>query len=208
MSEAIALREPWDDADRQRVAMQFGIWSFLATETLFFGGILLFYAVARLRGGAGFVAGGHEADVWFGTANTIVLMTSSLTMAIGERATREGLVPLARAMFAATIALGLAFLTIKGFEYRSDLDRHLVPGPHFAIAARGASQFWAFYWTVTVTHAIHLTIGLGVVGRMLTIRRAELPRRWATAEGSALYWHLVDIVWVILFPLLYLVGRA
>lgn len=207
MTEAVALNEPWDEGERQRVAMQFGIWSFLATETLFFGGIFLFYAVSRFHNGAGFVAGGRAADVWFGSVNTVVLMTSSLTMAIAERATRERLTGLARAMLAATVALGLTFLVFKGFEYSADVEKHLVPGPHFAVAARGASQFWAFYWTVTVTHAIHLTIGLLVVGRLLLVPRAELAARWTAAEGTALYWHLVDVVWVILYPLLYLVGR-
>ncbi len=208
MTDAVALEHPWTDGARQRVAMQFGMWSFIATETLFFGGILLFYAFARFDGGAGFVAGARESDAWFGSINTIVLMTSSLTMVVAERATREEAIRLARAMLAATVALGLTFLVVKGFEYRSDIEKYLVPGPHFAIAARGASQFWAFYWTATVVHAIHLTIGLGVVGRLLLIAPDRLARHWTKAEGSALYWHLVDIVWVILFPLIYLVGRS
>lgn len=207
MSPPTALNEPWSTAERQRVATQFGLWSFLATETLFFGGLLLFYTVARVTHPAGFTAGAREAEVVFGSVNTVVLLTSSLTMAVAERAVREGLVALARAMLAATVALGLAFLVVKGFEYASDIDKHLVPGPAFKLTEMGASQFWAFYWTATVVHATHLTIGLGVVGRLLLIPRAELPTRWTTAEGTALYWHLVDVVWVFLFPLIYLVGR-
>ena len=207
MTPATALNQPWDDAERQRVATQFGMWAFLATETLFFGGIFLFYAVARVSHNAGFVAGAREADVWFGGVNTMILLTSSLTMAIAERSVREGLVPLARVMLAATIALGLGFLCVKGFEYHADFAKRLVPGDGFPLAAPGARQFWAFYWTVTVVHAVHLTIGLGIVLRLLLIARAELPSRWTTAEGSALYWHLVDVVWVFLYPLLYLAGR-
>ena len=187
--------------------MEFGVWSFLATEALFFGGIFLFYAVARWSNSAGFEVGAREANIWFGTANTFVLMTSSLTMAIAERATKEAMIGLARAMLMATIALGLTFIVVKGFEYRSDIIEDLVPGPHFKFDVRGAAQFWSFYWTVTVVHAIHLTIGLGLVTRMLLIKRADLPKRWTTAVGTALYWHLVDIVWVILYPLIYLVGR-
>lgn len=202
-----ALQEPWDTAERQHVAMQFGMWCFLATETLFFGSIFLFYAVARYSHADGFVAGARESEVMFGTINTVVLLTSSLTMAIAERAVREALTPLARAMFAATLLLGIAFLIIKGFEYRSDIDKHLVPGPGFKLTGTGASQFWAFYWTATGVHACHMLIGLGVVGRMLLIPKAELPSRWTTAEGSALYWHLVDVVWVVLYALIYLVGR-
>jgi cytochrome c oxidase subunit 3 len=201
------LNEPWTTTEREHVAMQFGVWSFLATEALFFGALFLFYAVSRCTEAAGFAIGAHEADFWFGTANTVVLMTSSLTMAMAERATKHGLVALARAMVIATLTLGAAFLVVKGFEYRSDVIHHLVPGPHFKFAVRGAAQFWSFYWTATVVHAIHLTIGLGIVSRLLFIPRGDLPQRWTTAVGTALYWHLVDIVWVILYPLIYLVGR-
>lgn len=206
MTEA-ALNEPWSDEARQRVATQFGMWSFLATETLFFGGLFLFYAVARWSNTPGFTAGARHADVVFGTANTVVLLTSSLTMAIGERAVSAGLIRLARTMIAATVLLGVTFLVVKGFEYAKDLSEHLVPGEDFPLRERGAAQFWAFYWTATVTHAIHLTIGLGVVGRLLLIPRATLAAKRTAAEGTALYWHLIDVVWVVLYPLLYLVGR-
>lgn len=202
-----ALQKPWADAERQRVATQFGVWMFLATETLFFGGIFLFYTVSRVQHTAGFIAGARHTDVWFGSINTVVLLTSSLTMAIAERAVRVGAVSLARAIYAATIALGLCFVTVKGFEYWQDVSEHLLPGRDFPIAQTGASEFWAFYWTVTVVHAIHLTIGLGIVARMLLIPRDQLAARWTTAEGTALYWHLVDVVWVFLYPLLYLAGR-
>lgn len=202
-----ALQEPWSTPERQRVAVQFGLWSFLATETLFFGGLFLVYAVARFRNPAGFVAGARETEVLLGSLNTAILLTSSLTMAVAERATREALIGLARAMFAATWLLGAAFLVVKGFEYHSDIARHLVPGADFRLHQTGAAQFWAFYWTATGVHACHMLIGLGVVGRMLLIPRAELAGRWTTAEGSALYWHLVDVIWVVLFALLYLVGR-
>ena len=201
------LNPPWHSPRRQEVATQFGTWSFLATETLFFGAIFLFYLVSRLGHTAGFVAGARETDPWFGSVNTVVLITSSLTMAIAERAVTAKAAGLARAMTAATIALGLTFLVVKGFEYRSDIDKHLLPGPHFPIPAIGAAQFWGFYWTATVVHAIHLTIGLFIVGRLLVIRVRHLPARWIAAEGTALYWHLVDVVWVFLYPLLYLAGR-
>lgn len=202
-----ALNQPWHSPDRQHVATQFGVWSFLATETLFFGALFLTYLLARTYNNAGFVAGARETDVWFGSANTVVLITSSLTMAIAERAVRVRAVGLARAMTAATLALGVTFLVVKGFEYSKDLTEHLFPGPDFPLTARGASQFWAFYWFATVVHATHLTIGLGIVGRLLLIRVRQLPEEWIAAEGTALYWHLVDVVWVFLYPLLYLAGR-
>ena len=201
------LNGPWADEARQRVAMQFGMWSVLATETLFFGGLFLFYALARWTGTAGFTAGARHTDAVFGTVNTVVLLTSSLTMAIGERAVAARAVRLAKAMVAATVALGLAFLVVKGFEYAKDLSEDLVPGSGFPIRAPGAAQFWAFYWTATVTHAIHLTIGLGIVGRLLLMPGEVLAARRTAAEGTALYWHLIDVVWVFLYPLLYLAGR-
>ena len=202
-----ALQEPWSTPERQRVAVQFGVWAFLTTETLFFGGLFLVYAVARYRHPAGFVAGARETELLLGAVNTAILLTSSLTMAVAERATREALIPLARAMFAATGLLGAAFLAVKGFEYHSDITKHLLPGAAFPRHQTGAAQFWAFYWTATGIHACHLAIGLGVVGRMLLIPHAELAARGTAAEGSALYWHFVDLVWVLLFALLYLVGR-
>lgn len=202
-----ALTQPWHSPQRQQVAVQFGTWAFLATETLFFGAIFLFYTAARLGHNAGFVAGARETDVLFGSVNTVILITSSLTMAIAERAVAARAVTLARAMTAATIVLGLVFLTVKGFEYRADIDKQLLPGPHFPIREIGAAQFWSFYWTVTVVHATHLTIGLFIVGRLLVIRVRHLPERWIAAEGTALYWHLVDVIWVFLYPLLYLAGR-
>ena len=162
MSDDLVLNEPWATAERQQVATHFGMWAFLATETLFFGGIFLFYTLARWSHPVGFFAGARETDVLLGSINTVVLLTSSLTIAIAERAVREELIGLARAMLWATIALGLAFLVVKGFEYASDIDKHLLPGRDFPIPATGASQFWAFYWTVTVVHACHLTIGLGL----------------------------------------------
>jgi cytochrome c oxidase subunit III len=206
LTEAL-LNEPWATEERQRVATQFGMWSFLATETLFFGGLFLFYAVARWSNTAGFTEGARHTDVLFGTVNTVVLLTSSLTMAIGERAVVAGAIRLAKAMVAATVLLGAAFLTVKGFEYAKDLSEKLVPGSDFPIRAPGAAQFWAFYWTATVTHAIHLTIGLGIVGRLLLIPNEVLAAKRTAAEGTALYWHLIDVVWVFLYPLLYLVGR-
>ena len=210
MSEAVppaALNEPWHSPERQRVATQFGVWSFLATETLFFGALLLVYAHARVFDHAGFMAGAKEADVWFGSINTVILLTSSLTMAIAERAVRERLVGLARWMTAATLLLGIAFLAVKGAEYAKDISEHLLPGPDFKLVERGAALFWGFYWTATVVHATHLTIGLGIVARLLLVRIRTLPEKWIAAEGTALYWHLVDVVWVFLYPLIYLAGR-
>ena len=205
---APALNEPWSAPDRQHEAMLFGLWIFLATEVLFFGGLFLLYTHARLFEGAAFIEGARAANPWFGTINTVVLMTSSLTVAVAERATKAGWARLGRWGWMATVALGLAFLVVKGFEYHEDVVEHLLPGHDFRFAAPGAIQFWNFYWLVTVVHAIHLTVGAGLVCRLLLLdRRGTLLARWMGAEVTTVYWHLVDIVWVILYPLIYLVGR-
>jgi len=200
--------EPWESAERQHQAMLFGLWIFLATEVLFFGGLFLLYAHSRFLDWAGFVVGARETNVWFGTANTIVLMTSSLTIAVGERAVREGWARLGRWMLWATALLGATFLVVKGFEYREDIVEQLFPGADFRLASTGGTQFWDFYWVITVVHATHLTIGIGLVLRLILLDRAgRLGRQWMGAEVTTVYWHLVDIVWVILYPLIYLVGR-
>lgn len=204
----LILHEPFESEARQRVAVPFGMWTFLATECLFFGGIFLFYAFARWHGGAAFLDGAKESAFWFGTANTVILMTSSLAMAIAERATAVQAMRIARWALWATLLLGACFLVVKGLEYRKDLGEHLFPGPHFKLGVGPAQQFWAFYWTATAVHAAHLTIGLGAVARLIRLaHRDQLACRYTAAQGTALYLHLVDIVWVTLYPLLYLAGR-
>lgn len=210
MSATPILVEPFEEAERQREAMVFGLWLFLATEILFFGGFFFLYAVARMQDPDGFAKGGAHANLLLGTVNTILLMTSSATLTIAERAARDGWMRAARWGIVFTLVLGMAFLVVKGFEYREDLAEHLFPAaPHFPFAGEtGATRFWSFYWFITLVHAIHLTIGLGCVARLLWLeRRGTLARRWMVAEVTTLYWHLVDIVWLLLWPLLYLVGR-
>lgn len=211
MSDAPAavIAEPWEDATRQHEALVFGLWLFLATEILFFGGFFFLYAVARMQDPAGFARGAHEANLLLGTINTVLLMTSSATLTVAERAIKAQWRAAARWGIVATLALGMTFLAVKGYEYHEDLAEHLFPTmPRFPFAAVGAIRFWSFYWTITTIHAIHLTIGLAFVARLLWLDRGDrLPGRWMTAEVTTLYWHLVDIVWLLLWPLLYLIGR-
>lgn len=202
--------EPWEEADRQHEALVFGLWLFLATEILFFGGIFFLYAAARLQDPAGFAKGAHEAELLLGTINTLLLMTSSATLTIAERAVQARWRAAARAGIVATLALGVLFLLVKGYEYHEDLAHHLFPTDRAFpfLGVTGAVRFWSFYWAVTIVHAIHLTIGLGCVARLLWLDRGDgLRPRWMSAEVTTLYWHLVDIVWLLLWPLLYLAGR-
>jgi cytochrome c oxidase subunit 3 len=206
------LKEPWSNAERERDASKFGIWVFLASEMLFFGALILTYTAYRIEDPFAFAAAGRETNVWFGTANTAVLLTSSLSMAMASQAAAFNEAPrrLIGWCLAATAALGLAFLVIKGFEYKEDLDKHLFPGASFPLAAPASQIFFALYWILTVVHAVHLSIGIGLVSRLsgsILLNRME-PARHPQIEVTALYWHLVDIIWIFLYPLIYLPGRA
>ena len=213
------LREPWSELEagpdeafaRQRDGATFGIWVFLASEVLFFAALFLTYTAYRIANPEAFAAAGRETNVVYGTLNTAILLTSSLTMAMASQAAEAGLFRrLTLWCLAATAGLGLAFLLVKGFEYREDIEKHLVPGPDFALTQPPAQIFFAFYWLVTVVHAVHLSIGIGAVARLLVKgwRDPDFLPENPQVEVTALYWHLVDLVWIVLYPMLYLPGRS
>ena len=207
MSEA--LREPWDSPRRQREAAQFGTWVFLGSEAMLFAGLLLAFAVNRWLHPAGFAAAGRETDVVLGTANTLLLLTSSAAMAVGSEAARAGLRRLALRGMAAVLLLGAGFLALKGFEWSEDLRRSLWPGDGFRLTEPGARLFFGLYWATTALHALHLTGGLLVIAWFAwQARRGDRPLSSPAFQAVALYWHLVDVVWIVLYPLLYLGGRA
>jgi cytochrome c oxidase subunit 3 len=204
-----ALREPWTGIGRQTEAATLGMWVFLATELLFFSGMILLYAAYRHLHPAGFLAAARHTNIWFGTINTMVLLTSSFVMTVAARAGEARLQRLCVWGLAATAALGVAFLAIKGLEYREDLRENLLPGSNFSVAGRGAQLFFSLYWVMTGIHAIHLSIGVLLVGRLaLEIARGALSLSSPEIRVTALYWHLVDIIWITLYPLLYLGGRT
>ena len=210
IARATILRSPWKDLSRQHESATFGIWVFLASELLFFGSLLLLYTAYRVANPDVFIAAGRETDLWYGTVNTAVLMTSSLTMAVSAKAAEADMRRLTIWCLGATVALGLMFLVFKGFEYAEDIEKNLVPGANFALKQPAAQIFFALYWIMTAIHAIHLSIGLGLVGRLAifgALRRVEL-RENPQVEVTALYWHLVDVIWIILYPLIYLMGRS
>jgi len=196
----------------QRDAARLGMWTFLASELLFFGPLFMAYLYGRIELGAAFAAASRHTDVILGTVNTAVLLTSSLTMALAVDARRRGPARNATRLLVVTALLGLAFLTIKGLEYRSDWLDGLVPGMAFRFAEpwhRGAEFFFYLYFIMTGLHALHLTIGVVIMLTLAVLTRhrpgAAGPRQ---VEIAGLYWHFVDIVWIVLYPLLYLVGRA
>jgi cytochrome c oxidase subunit 3 len=206
------LKEPWEYFGRQRDAGKFGIWVFLASEMLFFGALLLTYTVCRLDHTDAFAAAGRETNIWYGTINTAILLTSSLTMAVASQAaaSSNSFRRLIILCLTSTAALGLAFLVVKGFEYKEDIDKHLLPGAQFALKQAGAQLFYGLYWLVTGVHAIHLTIGIVLVSRLAVLgyRSKLVLHENPEIEVTGLYWHLVDIIWIFLYPLIYLPGRT
>src|SRR5215470_546775 len=178
---ATALREPWPDLDRQREGVSVGIWLFIA---------------------------GAETEVLYGSVNLLLLLTSSVTMTIAVDASRHGMRRTVIACLALTIPLGAAFLMFKGLEYSADIAKGLFPGAHFPLQPPQTQLFWGLYWVMTGVHAIHLAIGIAIVGVFAVILwRRVMPIESPAIVGVATYWHFVDTIWIILFPLLYLVDR-
>lgn len=200
--------------DQQEEVARLGMWVFLATEVLFFGGLFLAYAIYRARYPEAFAAAGEHTKIVIGTINTAILLTSSFIMALGVHAAEaDKRRPLAICLLT-TALLGVAFLVLKGFEYVGEYHEHLVPGLNFIFAGREASAaelFFLLYFIMTGLHALHMAIGVSLL--LLFAWRAR--RGDFSGEGRhmpvtvlGLYWHFVDLVWVFLFPLLYLNGRA
>jgi cytochrome c oxidase subunit 3 len=204
----------FDDADQQFEAASLGMWLFLATEILFFGGLFAGYAQYRYWYPEAFTAGSAHLDVFLGTLNTAVLLTSSLAMALAVRGAQTDDQKSLMRMLLATIALGTVFLVIKAFEYSAKFQHHLVPGSHFSLeeVPEGATSgqveiFFSFYFAMTGVHALHMVIGICILSFLVwRAKQGDFGQENFTAvEMTGLYWHLVDIVWVFLFPLLYLI---
>ena len=160
--ETSMLAEQFADADQQYEAAQLGMWTFLATEVLFFGGLFLAYIIYRGLYPEAFAIGSRHTNLLYGTLNTAILLTSSLTIALAVHASREGRPKPTVLCLALTLLLAVGFLVVKGFEYHEDIVQHLVPGPHFnpALPPRAGLFFW-LYWAMTGLHAIHVTVGVG-----------------------------------------------
>jgi len=202
------LQEPWPTRALQREGVGVGMWIFLASEVLFFSGLLITYAVYRSLYAEAFRVAAARTDIVYGAINTMILLTSSLTMTVALRAATAQLRQLAIGCLIATAALGLAFLAVKGLEYYGDYTKGLILGAHFALAPPETQLFWMLYWVMTGVHAIHLTAGILIVLTIaILFERRIVPLQASTTEGVAIYWHFVDCVWLVLFPLLYLVGR-
>ena len=207
------LQHHFDDMAQQAEASTLGMWVFLVTEIMFFGGLFMAYLVYRTQSPAGFQEASAHLDVTLGALNTIILIVSSLTMALGVRAAQTSQ-PARTQVFwlVSTMALGAAFLGIKAVEYTEKFRDLIVPGPFFewhGAYPKAAEMFYSLYFCMTGLHAIHMVVGLGIMSVITTMAwRKRFDGTWYTpVEVTGLYWHFVDIVWIFLFPLLYLIGR-
>jgi len=202
----------FDDAEQQREASSLGMWLFLVTEIMFFGGLFTAYVVYRTAYAEAFAHASHHLDITLGATNTAVLIGSSLTMALAVHAAQLGKKRNLQLFLLLTMILGSVFLGIKGIEYAHKFHEGHVPGPFFTYEgpeAANAELFFSLYFGMTGLHALHMIIGIGV----LTVLLVQATRGWygplyfTPVEMVGLYWHFVDIVWIFLFPLLYLIGR-
>jgi cytochrome c oxidase subunit III len=216
------VAEQFDDVEQQRGAASLGIWLFLATEILFFGGLFCGYTLYRDLYPAAFEAGSHLLKVKFGASYTVMLICSSLTMALGVRAAQLRRRKTLLMFLIITILLGAAFVFIKlRYEWYGDYLEHLVPGidyapegenlaviQRFGAALPHVSLFMFLYFVMTGVHALHMIVGVGLLTTLwiLAWRGHFTSGHYEPVEISGLYWHFVDIVWIFLFPLLYLIG--
>jgi len=207
------LSHQFETLEQQALASSLGIWVFLATEVLFFGGLFLLYTVYRIKYPAAFMESSKLMDIKLGVINTAILLTSSLTMALAVHSAEEGEKKQAtlRWLFL-TMFLGIVFLGIKGIEYHHKFVEHLVPGPDFVLESINQQQaqiFFGLYFAMTGLHALHMIIGLGVLSVMGGMTwMGKFTKAYSNPiHVAGLYWHFVDVLWIFLFPLLYLIGN-
>jgi cytochrome c oxidase subunit 3 len=215
MSVAIPHGFQYSSASHQAQTAIAGMWLFLATEVLLFGGLILSWIFARHFNRLGFDAGAQETELWIGTLNTAILVTSSAAYSAGLVCVRAGRTRAFLLCCALTLALGCAFLMLKfGLEWRDDFAKHLFPaGTHFKITGGlegGARLFYVFYFIGTGLHGAHMLVGIGLLTWIMVRARrgAFSPLYHTPVQVVGLYWSFVDIVWLTLYPLIYLIGRG
>lgn len=204
------VAEHFADLETQHHSARLGMWVFLTSEVLLFAGLFALYGSYYSYYTTDFHEAAKKNTIYWGTANTFVLITSSLTVALAIWAIREHRVRLSKFLVLVTLGLGLVFLAIKGIEYWIHAEHGLLPGHLFdsdELHGRGAILFYTLYWFMTFIHAVHMTVGIGLMSWLaLGIHRERIvPGHHIALELGGLYWHLVDIIWIFLWPLLYLV---
>lgn len=209
MANRLVVKEPYDEARQQHEADTLGMYLFLASEIMLFGGLIAAILINRLRHPQEFAAASERMHLWIGAGNTVLLLTSSLLVALAVQAARAGRARRTSAWFAAAALLGLGFLALKALEYGLEYEAGLLP--HLSWPTDFANPFerlfMNLYLIATGLHALHLTIGIAMLcwyAWRLRRGRLAMPQRAVTVEMAGLYWHLVDVVWIVLYPLLYL----
>lgn len=207
------IQMQFEEAEQQEQAVTLGMWTFLASEVLFFGGIFLGYAVLRTTHAAAFEHASGHLNLPLGTLNTALLLLSSLFMAIADIAVKSWSRRSVAWLLGAVVTIGAIFLSIKFYEYHEEWSKGLVPvlhwtydGPHES----GVKLFSFLYFAMTGMHALHMIVGIGVIfGVALMAEKGSVgAHRPLPVEMSALYWHFVDLVWIFLYPMLYLIGAG
>jgi cytochrome c oxidase subunit III len=204
------LAHHFETQGQQDEAVRLGMWLFLGTEVLLFAGLFLGYTVYRHFYHEAFHEASRHLSLALGTTNTIVLITSSLSVALGYHSIKQGNWKVAAGMLVFTILCALGFLGIKSMEYAEKFREGALPGKwyHFSeITAPGANLFYTVYFLATGLHAFHVIVGMSVLLWVLknTVKGKYGPKNYVAFELGGLYWHLVDLVWIFLFPLLYLI---
>jgi cytochrome c oxidase subunit III len=214
-----ALQHHFADMEQQRETSTFGMWMFLLTEIMFFGGLFCAYLVYRASYYQAFVEGSGKMNIWLGATNTAVLICSSLSMALAVRAAQTGKRKLMAMLLVITIIFGFGFLWIKAIEYHEHWENHEFPGPSFHFQTGNPNHpatdpvhteiYFSLYWAMTGLHALHMIIGIGLVAWIMFagLAGAYGPLYYSPVENVGLYWHFVDLVWIYLFPLLYLISK-
>jgi cytochrome c oxidase subunit 3 len=211
---AVTLRHHFESAEQQKDCATAGMWVFLVTEIMFFGGLFLAYFVYRQAYPAAFASASNKTNLLIGAFNTTVLICSSLTMALAVNAASLGKRKLIVLFLILTLLLGGAFLGVKAYEYHDKWVHHEVPGANFECEgcadAGHASLFFSLYFGMTGLHATHMLVGFFILVYLIwQANKGAYTGKWYTpVEMFGLYWHFVDIVWIFLFPLLYLIDRS
>lgn len=208
MEHAAGFVLPNSGHNRDAEASKMGMWLFLFTELLLFGGLFLVYMVYRLLNSADFLKASHELNIAMGTTNTIVLLVSSMTIAMSITAIQKGNKKLSIILLISTIALSMVFMVIKYFEWSAKIHHGLFPGLEaYNALTPGESLYFFLYFFMTGLHALHVIIGAIFIGVVIyrTQKNRITAENYSLTENAGLYWHLVDLIWIFLFPLLYLI---
>jgi cytochrome c oxidase subunit III len=193
---------------RDDEASKLGMWLFLFTELLLFGGLFLVYAIYRYMNGEAFLNASYQLNLVFGTINTVILLTSNWTIAMSITAMQKGQKKLSMTLLALTIVAAMIFLVNKYFEWSGKIGHGIFPGmEHYNSMEKGEKLFFFLYYFMTGLHGLHVIVGGIFIGFVIYfIKKGKVtPEKYMLLENSGLYWHLVDVIWIFLFPLFYLI---